>query len=200
MVIALIGLILALIGAGIAAKGLMSIKTAKAIKKILILVASVATLALFIVSTIMFFSEGDYGYWNWDYAFEYAWSGFGLGIGALVSGVICLVLTKIKFAEKEEQEETDEPVEIIAKGNFVLLSASSNVGIGFLTSICVACASLVGVESKNYTKKMNKAAAMVKERLLKQMEKYPDFDFADFRIVRDGRLAYTGTVIGTKKQ
>ena len=130
-----------------------------------------------------------------------AWVALGLSSAAIVFGVISAILAIMAFRTRNEdaiakQGEDEQPV---VSDNFVLLSASANVGTGLWTSICVAFAAIFGVESKNYTKKMERANKAVKARLLKQMSEYPDFVFEDFRIVKDGNLAYTGTVIGTKK-
>ena len=46
---------------------------------------------------------------------------------------------------------------------------------------------------------MFKASNAAKGRLEAMMNKYPDYAFSDFRIVKENRLAYTTTVIGIKK-
>lgn len=78
----------------------------------------------------------------------------------------------------------------------IVLTASANVGIGLWTSICVAFTNIFGIESKNFSKKMQRVMDKVKKDLEEQMSKYPEIEFSDFRIVKDGSLAYTGTVIG----
>ena len=154
-------------------------------------------LAALICAIIAYVAIEDYD----DHARNvYSWTAFGLACGAIVFGAVSiLVAIHAMKNKKEEVEMVVEPNEPVVNGNYVLLSASANVGTGLWTSICVACAAILGVESKNYTKKMERANKAVKARLLKQMSNYPDFVFEDFRIVRDGNLAYTGTVIGTRK-
>ena len=78
----------------------------------------------------------------------------------------------------------------------IVLTASANVGIGLWTSICVFFANIFGIESENYSKKLQYVMDKVKKDLEEEMSKYPDVKFSDFRIVKDGSLAYTGTVIG----
>ena len=78
----------------------------------------------------------------------------------------------------------------------VLLTASANVGVGLWTSICLAFAKVFGVESKNFSKKLNIVMDLLKEKLELQMCELPGFEFTDFRVVKDGTLAYTATVLG----
>lgn len=78
----------------------------------------------------------------------------------------------------------------------ILLTSSANVGLGFWTSICLGFARFFGVKSKNYNKKLNTVIDLVKQDLKRQMEQYPNYTFSDFRIVKDGSLAYTASVIG----
>lgn len=78
----------------------------------------------------------------------------------------------------------------------VVLTASANVGVGLWTSICVACANVFGVRSDHYNAKLEYVMDLVKKKLKAQMDKYPGVQFSDFRIVQDGKLAYTATVIG----
>ena len=78
----------------------------------------------------------------------------------------------------------------------ILLTATSNCGVGLWTSICVMFASIFGVKSVNYQRKMNKITTEIKRSLEKQMEKNPNYTYGDFRIVKEGNLAYTGTVLG----
>ena len=164
---------------------------------------SVLTLLLFIgtlVNAIISFhllTEDDY-YIEYGYTPAVGWVTLGLGCGAIALGIISIIAV-IAVMNSKDEEMVASPKDPVMTGNVVLLSASANVGIGLWTSICVACASIFGVESKNYTKKMERASNAVKARLLKQMNNYPDFAFADFRIVKEGSLAYTGTVIGVRK-
>lgn len=83
---------------------------------------------------------------------------------------------------------------------FLLLTASSNTGVGLWTSICVFFSSIFGVESKNYTKKMNRVLGKVKSSLQSQISKHPNYVFSDFRIVKESGLTYTGSVIGILKK
>lgn len=82
--------------------------------------------------------------------------------------------------------------------NVILLSASSNSGTGFFTMLCVFFANIFGVESKNFKAKQERVIDNIKEGLSRQMAKYPNYQFEDFRIVKDGSLAYTGTVLGVR--
>lgn len=78
----------------------------------------------------------------------------------------------------------------------IVLTASANVGIGLLTAICVGFANIFGVKSNKYNKKLQFVMDKIKRDLCEEMEKYPGIQFSDLRIVQDGKLAYTGTVIG----
>ena len=107
------------------------------------------------------------------------------------------------------EEETEEPEDnggffedqIVEPGQeVVLFTASANIGIGLWTAICKGCAAMFGVESKNYTKKMNRAEQRVRFRLTRQMLAHPEYEYSDFRIVKDGNLAYSGSVIGKLKK
>ena len=82
----------------------------------------------------------------------------------------------------------------------ILITASSNCGVGLWTSICVFFASIFGVESTNYTKKMNRVVDSVKRKMIEKMNKYPDYEFGDFRIVKEKGLVYSGSVIGVLKK
>ena len=78
----------------------------------------------------------------------------------------------------------------------IVLTASANIGVGLWTSICLAFANIFGVQCKHYNVKLQCVMNLVKKELQKEMDKYPGVQFSDFRIVQDGKLAYTGTVIG----
>lgn len=166
---------------------------------------SILTILLFIgtlVNAIISFSliAEDYYYEYYDYTPAVGWVTLGLGCGAIVFGLISIIVVFIAMNSKDQEMVASENEPII-NGNVVLLSASANVGVGFFTgAICLPWSAFLGVECKNYTKKMERASNAVKERLLRQMSNYPDFKFSDFRIVKEGGLTYTGTVIGTREQ
>ena len=203
MTIALIFLILGCVGVLFAVISILGLKKVKYGNKAMVLGAAVLTILLFIGTLVNAIIELSRDY-DFDETYPCGWVALGLGCGTIAVGVISLLLLFIAIKAKPKEDEIEDMLpgsedRAVINENFVLLSTSANIGIGLWTSICVSCASIFGVESKNYTKKMNKATALVKSKLLVQMKKYPDFVFADFRIVRDSGLAYTGTVIGTKK-
>lgn len=206
MIVALVSIFVGLIGVILAVYAFLSIKKVEhLIQKIIVYAAMGLTAALFIVTLINSIVELSGGFW--EFVFSTGWIALGFGCGTVLAGVIAIVLTKIDlknlFSKKEKPKEEPKVEEVVDKriinGNTVLLSASANVGTGLWTSICVAFAAIFGVESKNFTRKMDRASKAVRIRLGKEMSKYPDFTFADFRIVKEGKLTYTGTVIGTKK-
>lgn len=80
----------------------------------------------------------------------------------------------------------------------ILLTASSNTGVGLWTSICVSFARVFGVQSENFKRKQEKVIDNIRYDLERQMAQNPGYIYEDFRIVKDGSLAYTGTVIGVK--
>ena len=83
------------------------------------------------------------------------------------------------------------------KSKTIILTASENCGIGLWTSICVGFANVFGVESLNYKRKAELVIDRVKDKLIKQIISKPEYDFSNFCIVSDGRLSFTGTIIGT---
>ncbi len=101
-------------------------------------------------------------------------------------------LESIKEKDHEKIKPNKKPI--------VLLTASSNCGTGLWTSICVFFASIFGVESKNYTKKMEKTTKRIKDSLLEQAIKYPDYEFEDFKIIKEGKLKYSGSLLGVLKE
>ena len=82
----------------------------------------------------------------------------------------------------------------------LLLTANANVGIGLWTSICVAFCKIFGGESAAYRMKVNRVSTSIKNRLYKEMDKYPNYKFEDFRIVKEGNLSLVGSVLGTLKE
>lgn len=86
------------------------------------------------------------------------------------------------------------------KEKTILLTANANIGVGLWTSICVGFCAIFGRESLHYRQKVSTAINLVKNRLNKAMKDNPDYDFEDFRIVKEGKLSFVGTVLGTLKE
>lgn len=147
------------------------------------------------------------------------WVALGLSCGTMGVGLINTIIALFLFAANKnapkkaaqtsnsgDTYETgdDESEYVVVKkkidGDVVLFTASSNNGVGLWTSICISFASIFGVESKNYTKKLNMTMNRVKNKLTQLMEQYPEFEYRDFRIVKEGNIAYTGSVMGIKKK
>ena len=148
------------------------------------------------------------------------WVALGLSCGAMGVGLVDLIIAlavlikdkSMKAAMAQENQGGDngyyQPVTnngyvIIKKqidGDVALFTASSNNGVGLWTSICISCASIFGVESVNYTKKMDMVLARVSNKLEEVMKEYPEFEYRDFRVVKEGNLAYTASVMGIRKK
>ena len=78
----------------------------------------------------------------------------------------------------------------------VILTSSANTGIGLWTSICVAFASIMGCESKNYKRKQKRILKKANEELYKQLaELGPGYELFDYRVVETGKLAITVSAI-----
>ena len=81
----------------------------------------------------------------------------------------------------------------------ILLTVASNRGIGFWTSICLGFSNFFGFKSYRYNLKLNAILKEITEKLEEKMENYPDYDFSDFRIVKENKLCYIGSVYGVLK-
>ena len=82
----------------------------------------------------------------------------------------------------------------------VTLTASANTGIGLFTSICVACASIMGVESKNYHKKTEKVLDEANKRLMKKFEDLgPGYSINEYRVVQENVLSDTVSMVAVKE-
>ena len=81
----------------------------------------------------------------------------------------------------------------------ILLTASSNRGIGFWTSICFAFSRFFGCKCRSYNVKVNRAIEDVKKKLNKQMDDHPEYTYSDFRIVKENSISFLGSVLGTIK-
>ena len=126
-----------------------------------------------------------------------------------VSLLLYCVLAKLRpgqgEAAKGVQEEVS-PLEVKtqdisstrSKDKVVLLSATYNKGIGFWTGICQGFANFFGCKCKHYDKKVNIALSEIEKSLLLKISSYPDYDFSSFHIASDGRLSFTGSVLGVK--
>lgn len=74
----------------------------------------------------------------------------------------------------------------------VILTASSNTGIGLWTSICVGFCSILGTESKNYKKKQNKVLAAANLELAQQLKSLGfGYVLSDYRVTWSGKLSVT---------
>ena len=143
------------------------------------------------------------------------------GVISLITAIIAKALAKnngksnnnrdsnsIDYRNVKYDDNDDEIKALLAQvaskhehqnSNQIILYSSANTGVGLWTSICIVFASIFGVESKNYKKKMNKVIEAIKLDLHKQMSELKDYEFSDYRIVKEKGLAYYGTVIGNKK-
>lgn len=141
-----------------------------------------------------------YGYENVYYHHPCAWVTLGLACGALIFGLLALIM-QIKHLHdpNEVMEDVMEDQLIYPGQKVVVFTASSNNGLGLWTSICQMFAAIFGVESKNVSKKCKRTAARVRRQLTNLMQKHPEYEYSDFRIVKDGNVAYTGTVYGVLK-
>ena len=181
---------------------------------------SVIAIGLFIGTLVNGIIGGKRMYVSWDYVSHHpcTWVALGLGIGAVSVGFIVFLAALIGMLIKPKkpvnqdgtsrlndsiyQEPLAEQVKhfLTSSKKVVLLTASSNVGMGLWTTICVYFAAIFGVESKNRTKKMNRAMNDVKRKLIDQMNQLPEYEFSDFRVVKEVGLVYTGSVIGKLKK
>ena len=116
------------------------------------------------------------------------------------SNIVSTQSTNIAI-EQTKEPKVQKSVEVtkLPTKDLIILTASSNTGIGLWTSICVGCAAIFGVQSKKYKFKMNKILNEIKSDLESQMAQYKEYEFKDYRIIREKGLAYYGTVIGTRK-
>lgn len=78
-----------------------------------------------------------------------------------------------------------------------LLSASSNIGIGLWTSICVAFCSIFGKKSKNYQKKQDRVLNDANKQLMEKLTAVGGTTFSDYRVVWAGKLTVTVSAITT---
>lgn len=136
-------------------------------------------------------------YWDDDVRHHACtWVALGLSCGTMGFGLI-EIITVVALYFVRTPTATGSST---SYGDYILLTAASNIGVGLLTSICIALVSIFGIESKNYTRKMDIALGAVKSKLEDMMSKLPDYDFRDFRVVKEGNLAYTGSVMGIKRK
>ena len=182
--------------------------------RFIILALFIFVVGLFIgtfVLTLVGAKVTSYDYYDGHYHFYHrgaSWVAMGLSCGAMLFAAIeffvYYVVKNMKPKEKPTNDLKDADLsvhsEVFENKNYIVLSASANVGIGLWTSICASFTRIFGVESKNLTKKMNRATAAARARLMQEMERYPDFEFSDFRVIKDGAIAYTASVMGIRKK
>ena len=97
--------------------------------------------------------------------------------------------------------QTSKPVASThSSAPYIVLTASSNKGIGLWTSICVSLCSLFGIKSNAYDKKIKAICGEIENELIKKMKAYPNYDFSAISFASDSRLSYIGTAIGTLKK
>lgn len=94
--------------------------------------------------------------------------------------------------EKNNSVKNDQDV--------ILITASAHLGLGFWTHICMSFADFFGKTSIRYETKLYKVMGLINLRLLTKMKSFPDYDFVDYRIVKDGKLSYVGSCMGIKKK
>jgi len=81
--------------------------------------------------------------------------------------------------------------------NKVILSASSNNGIGLWTSICVAFCSILGKKSKNYQKKQDKVLNDANKQLMAKYKSAGGISLSDYRVVWESKLSVTVSALAT---
>ena len=142
-------------------------------------------------------------YYDYDGHHPCTWVELGLSCGALTVGLFLFIGALYAFFSTRtvaNKQVVEVVVDTKLDGDYAFVTACSNCGIGLWTSICVSFASILGVESKNYTKKLNKVLTAVREKLDEVAKANPQYDFRDFRVVKEGKVAYTGTMMGVKKK
>lgn len=82
----------------------------------------------------------------------------------------------------------------------ILLTAHEYIGLGIWTRVCIIVSSIFGMKSKSYDNKRTRVLESIKQDLYTQMADYEDYDFSDFRIVREDNLNYIGTVMGVRRE
>lgn len=83
--------------------------------------------------------------------------------------------------------------------NVVILTSSSNCGIGLWTSICVFFCGIFGIESKAYRKKQSKVVTNIKLSIRNQFENLEgEYELRDFRITWNGNLSATASTVASK--
>ncbi len=197
-----IGLPFALISIALVIKKKGAMKAAAIFLSVLAIMLVIGTL----VNAIIGINHArDYGH------HPCTWVALGLSCGAMAVGLIALCVGVYAFFSKSGQQAqnsaaqtvTDNGYVIVKKkidGDVALFTAASNNGVGLWTSICISFASIFGVESVNYTRKMNMVLTRVSSKLEEVMKEYPEFEYRDFRVIKEGNLAYTASVMGIRKK
>ena len=173
--------------------------------RIAVLLLSIVSVALCVVAIPLGFA--------WAFTESCVLLSVSTGFSGLfcASIILCAVLAKLKPSNEDASEShladgmpldvnAQDVSPVCSKEKAVLLTATYNKGIGLWTSVCQGFANIFGCKCKHYDRKVNMALSKIKESLLKEMSSYPDFDFGAFHIASDGRLSFTGSVIGVKRK
>ena len=86
--------------------------------------------------------------------------------------------------------------------NYIVLTDSTNIGLGFWTAICIYFCMIFGKESKNFRAKQMRIGGRLKNLIEKQYEKLPagEYDLVDYRIQFSSALSATATAVAVRKQ
>ena len=80
------------------------------------------------------------------------------------------------------------------------LTASSNIGIGLWTSICVFFCSIFGIESQNYRNKQRAVLARANRDLTMSLKALgPGYTLVDYRVTWSSSLSVTVSALAVKE-
>ena len=82
----------------------------------------------------------------------------------------------------------------------IILSESANTGIGLWTSICVAFATVFGVQSKNLKAKQERIVNQCILNLNEKMIGYPNYEAVDLEVKFQAKLEVTVSVLLMEKE
>lgn len=85
--------------------------------------------------------------------------------------------------------------------NYIVLTDSTNIGLGFWTAICIYFCMIFGKESKNLRYKQMVIGGRLKNLIEQQYEKLPagEYDLVDYRIQFSSMLSATATAVAVRK-